>query len=424
MSCPHFAGIGAADHNPAQHVAKPTLVPAPGAENRAPLTAIRAVQSQRPVRHQGDLKDVTQLDASHANPAEEAASNLYDSVSNAAPERGVPSAPSQSSKRSARKSLFSTPEPACPGQGLGSPNRGPAALISPGVGHISTRAGHLSTPQQAPTPTYISRSQQQESAAADNGAVDSRRTAVQASPAVSEMVYELRPPPAAAARGNRFSAPLKDELEGYARSNAASPLRPDLAAAPDSHLEHDDLAHQMDKQWKMRGAEASPAQQQSGGHASGERVSARHSSSREGAASSLPEYSGFSSEMRAAAKATAEALLADASWQGDSAQFQAALSAAGHSSGNMGQERGVLGNNQSSPDAEAPHIDEGHHDSSPREQLMSVDELEAQIQALNVALEAEEGTLPAWLMVDFSQPKVRRTQQNLAACFGLGHPAK
>jgi len=174
----------------------------------------------------------------------------------------------------------------------------------------------------------------------------------------------------------------------------------------------------------VRGAEISAAQQQSGGHASRGRVSARRSSSREGGASSLPEYSGFSSEMRAAAKATAEALLADASWQGDSAQFQAALSAAGHSSGSMGRERGDLGSNQSSPDADAPHTDEGRHDSSPREQLLSIDELEAQIQALNVALEAEEGALPAWLMVDFSQPKLRRTQQNLGACFGVGYPAK
>lgn len=321
---------------------------------------------------------------------EEAGSNMHD-VSGAAARQysGVPSDTSRPSRASARKSLFSTPEHAL-GQRPGSPDR-PA------------QKPPIPTPQVAPTPTYISRSQQQESSLS-LGVVDSRRAVVQASPAVSEMVYELRP---ATARSSQIPVHAEHNIEGNTSS------RHELVWA--------------------QGTQVGGAWQRGRGNGAMDAASAGPVGSPEGAASSLPNYSGFSSEMRAAAQATAAALLADATWHGDSAAESAQPNAQPSTNGNAwdgegssGFARQVRGDwGAASGSFAGDDIQDDVRQDSQRSALLSLDELEQQIAALNMTLEAEEGGVPeedSGLMVQESSsalPKRRNSQQSLGTCFGI-----
>ncbi len=328
---------------------------------------------------------------------EQAGSNMHGAAE--AQHSSIASGASRASRPSARKSLFSTPQPALSGQRPGSPE--PARMQHP-------------TPQVAPTPTYISRSQQQESGLSA-GVVDSHRAAVQASPAVSEMVYELRP---ATARTGRFPAHLEDEREGYA-SSSGSHQQPG-SAGPDSHRARDWAA---DTGMPLSPAEPDDAAwQQDRGYTAG--ASVGQVGSAEGAGSSLPDYSGFSSEMRAAAQATAAALLAESTRQGDSAWHQAEQStgrqispAGGRSSGSSGQIRADWG--AASAGLGADQFQYGDRQDSQEGYLMTLDELEQQIAALNMTLGDEEGMGPEG-EPDFTVhqsrsalPERRKSQQNL-----------
>ena len=322
---------------------------------------------------------------------EEAGSNMHD-VSGAAARQysGVPSDTSRPSRASARKSLFSTPEHALSGQRPGSPDR-PA------------QKPPIPTPQVAPTPTYISRSQQQESSLS-LGVVDSRRAAVQASPAVSEMVYELRP---ATARSSQFPVHAEHNNKGNTGSR-----------------------HDLD--W-AQGTQVKGAWQRGRENGAMDAASAGPVGSPEGAARSMPKYSGFSSEMRAAAQAMAAALLADATWHGDSAAESAQPNAqpstngnAWEGEGNSGFARQVRGDwGAASGSFAGDHIQDDVRQDSQRSALLSLDELEQQIASLNMTLEAEEGGVPeeeSGSMVQESssaQPRRRNSQQSLGTCFGL-----
>ena len=321
---------------------------------------------------------------------EEAGSNMHD-VSGAAARQysGVPSDTSRPSRASARKSLFSTPEHAL-GQRPGSPDR-PA------------QKPPIPTPQVASTPTYISRSQQQESSLS-LGVVDSRRAVVQASPAVSEMVYELRP---ATARSSQIPVHAEHNIEGNTSS------RHELVWA--------------------QGTQVGGAWQRGRGNGAMDAASEGPVGSPEGAASSLPKYSGFSSEMRAAAQATAAALLADATWHGDSAAESAQPNAQPSTNGNAWDGEGSSGFARqvradlgaASGSFAGDDIQDDVRQDSRRSALLSLDELEQQIAALNMTLEAEEGGVPeeeSGLMVQESSsalPKRRNSQQSLGTCFGI-----
>ena len=304
-----------------------------------------------------------------------------------------------------RKNLFSTPEPARNAQPPSSP------------GH--RRENPMPTPQQAPTPTYISRSQQQESGL-DAGVVDSRPAAVHTSPALSEMVYELQP---AASRSQGLHARFQDGPEGHGRSNAGLlPLDSAAAGSQWEHVEadrpHGQTATSGDRRaWEhemVPGADMAHQEKAASGaclpswherRSAAELVAiASQWGSPEGVASSLPNYSGFSSEMRAAAQATAAALLADASWPGVSAAphdaSRQAESASPHEQLSTAKQLapvGAEGNEDSGRDeaywgtkaAEAFQDHVTH--TSEREDSLTMEELEEQIRVFNLMLEADEG---------------------------------
>lgn len=317
----------------------------------------------------------------------------------------------------------------------------------------------MPTPQQVPTPTYISRSQQQESGL-NAGVVDSRPAAVQASPALSEMVYELRP---AASRGQQLHVPRQDDTEGHGGSNA-SLLPPDSAAAGsqwehvEADMQHGQTATSGDRPaWEHEmapGADMAHREVAASGvrlpswHDRGNSVAevvavAGQWGSPEGVASSLPNYSGFSSEMRAAAQATAAALLADASWAGEAAAPHGnswqAKSAAPHEQlspakqpKSAGDERNDYGRGEADWGSKAAETFQDHVSRDRgREHFLNVEELEKQIQAFNMMLEAdEEGMLQErgeGLVMSQSKsalPQRRKSQQNLGAWCGLGSPTK
>ncbi|BDA45491.1 hypothetical protein COCOBI_07-2780 [Coccomyxa sp. Obi] len=451
LPCPKVPGANRALHR------KPHLPGSDLANCRIPLVdpskqpAVDAVhrshvggrETKQPGRVAGEPADVAaKYGGFAASPEvhEDVGSNMHGSNALAAMQHGgVASGAS-------RKSLFSTPEPAQNGQQSGSP------------GH--RREIPMPTPQQAPTPTYISRSQQQESGL-DAGVVDSRPAAVQASPALSEMVYELRP---AASRSQRLHVPRRDDPEGHGGSNA-SLLPPDLAAVVsqwehvDADMPYGQTAASGDRPaWEHETIPAAaiahreitasevrlPRWHDKGSSMAEVGAAAGQWGSPEGVASSLPNYSGFSSEMRAAAQATAAALLADASWPGESAAPHDASwqadSAAPHQQLSTAKQLTPAGDErdenpgQGEPDWETKaaeafrdHVSQERE----REHLLTVEELEEQIRAFNMMLEAdEEGVFldrGEDLVVNQSSsamPKHRKTQQNLGACCGLRSPTK
>ncbi len=318
----------------------------------------------------------------------------------------------------------------------------------------------MPTPQQAPTPTYISRSQQQESGL-NAGVVDSRPAAVQASPALSEMVYELRP---ATLHAQRHHVPRQANPEGHGGSNAS--LLPPNSAAAVSQWEHGEADmphgqtvasgdrpawdHEMEPGAGMAHREIAASKvclsswRDKGSSGAEVVAGAGQWGSPEGVASSLPNYSGFSSEMRAAAQATAAALLADASWPGESAaphdgSWQAD-SAAPHKQLSTAKQPTMAGDewndypgrgeaNWSSEAAEA--FQDLVSQDRVREHFLTVEELEEQIRAFNLMLEANEGGAlleqgegSVKAQSSLVLPQRHNRQQNLGACCGIGSPTK
>ncbi|CAL8470915.1 g10457 [Coccomyxa elongata] len=373
----------------------PPKQPAVDAVHRSHVEGREAKQPDRVAGEPADVAAKYGGFATSSEVHEDVGSNMHGSNAPAALQHeGIGPRASRSSKPSARKSLFSTPEPARNGQQSSSPRH--------------RRENPMPTPQQAPTPTYISRSQQQESGLSA-GVVDSRPAAVQASPALSEMVYELRP---AALHAQRHHVPRQANPEGHGGSNA-SLLPPDSAAAV-SQWEHGEvdmphgqtvassdrpawdhemvpgptMAHQEIatsgvclSSWHDRGSSGAEAV-----------AGAGQWGSPEGVASSLPNYSGFSSEMRAAAQATAAALLADASWPGESAAPHEQLSTSKQLT-LAGDERNEYpGQGEANWGSEAAEAFQGLvSQDRGGEHFLTVEELEEQIRAFNLMLEADEG---------------------------------
>lgn len=277
--------------------------------------------------------------------AETAGSRMASSSDPAQQLRVRPAASKSSSRHTARRSLlFSTqPLPQPEQQPDSSPER-----------HLDFEAHFL----DAPTPTYVSRSQQQESMHDISSAAPAHNGFVHASPAMSEMVYELRP---AAAAQSRVCAEGSCECE------------PARHAASEGSLKWDDFVH-------STVGDSGAAMAYSGTHCHAATTRQPHGDASAGRfADSGPAYSGYSSEMRAAARQAADALLAEAT--SPSVHFEANGVSSRQPEGdcNTPEEECAL---DCWPPEEDAHAVESHVQRNEAHAVLSVDEIEQQIKAL------------------------------------------
>ena len=251
-------------------------------------------------------------------------------------------------------------------QGRGTEEHAGPARGSPSPAPGGTQGGAPVILQHA-TPTHVSRLQRarlREQAGshgdAVHGEVASRLAgsvpvSAHASPAISEMVYELRPVAPQQASPAAKAASMLDSQSACASSGGSKALQHDWAAGLRHSQDHEageqrqvasggssnsgvQRMHRSESQPRVASdivqyASLAPSRQASGAEdAAPDQDSGR-----------LPEYSGFSEEMRAAANAAAEALLAE-----DSASFagQRALHAGRQAAGGM--DEGLLAEDSAS----------------------------------------------------------------------------